>query len=169
MSWVTESETENLAFRIYRDGEMIAELQGAGTTSEPQNYTYIDHYVIPGRTYTYVLADVDLQSKETKHPEAEVEVEVKAEGVTPDYNIGSAYPNPFNPQTVVPLNMAKHADVRAVLYDLSGRMIRELYNAPLSAGSHDLKIDGSNLSTGIYLLQIRMNDAVHVQKVALMK
>ncbi|MDZ7797028.1 MAG: T9SS type A sorting domain-containing protein [Candidatus Marinimicrobia bacterium] len=149
---------------------MIAELEGAGTTTEPQDYTYTDQYVIPGRTYTYVLADVDLQGKETKHPEVEVEVEVKAEdGVDIDHTIGNAYPNPFNPQTVVPLNLATPADVRAFLYDLSGRMIRELYNAPLSAGSHDLKIDASDLSTGIYLLQIRMNDAVHVQKIALMK
>ncbi|MDZ7796698.1 MAG: choice-of-anchor Q domain-containing protein [Candidatus Marinimicrobia bacterium] len=167
LNWQTASETENLTFRIYRDGEMIAELDGAGTTTEPQNYSYTDQYVIPGRTYTYVLADVDLQGKETKHPG--VEVEVKAEGVTPDYNIGSAYPNPFNPQTIVPLNLATDADVRAFLYDLNGRMIRELFNASLQPGSHDLKIDGSDLSTGIYLLQIRMNDAVYVQKIALMK
>ncbi|MDZ7796535.1 MAG: T9SS type A sorting domain-containing protein [Candidatus Marinimicrobia bacterium] len=168
VSWVTESETENLAFRIYRGGEMIAELDGAGTTSEPQNYIYTDQYVIPGRTYTYVLADVDLQSKETKHPELKVEVKVEMAGDM-DFNIGSAYPNPFNPQTIVPLNLAKDADVRAFLYDLSGRMIRKLFNASLQPGSHDLKIDGSDLSTGIYLLQIRINDAVYVQKIALMK
>ncbi|MDZ7821597.1 MAG: hypothetical protein U5N26_07155 [Candidatus Marinimicrobia bacterium] len=131
VTWVTESETENAAFRIYRDGEIIAELEGAGTTTEPQNYTYTDQYVIPGRTYTYVLADVDLQGKETKHPEVEVKVEAEAEdGVDIDHTIGKAYPNPFNPVTMVPLNLAAPADVRAFLYDLSGRMIRELYNAP---------------------------------------
>ncbi|MDZ7821586.1 MAG: T9SS type A sorting domain-containing protein [Candidatus Marinimicrobia bacterium] len=168
LSWQTASETENLAFRIYRDGEMLAELDGAGTTTEPQNYSYTDQYVIPGRTYTYVLVDVDLQGKETKHPEVEVKVEAE-DGVDIGHTIGNAYPNPFNPQTIVPLNLATDADVQAALYDISGRMIRKLYNAPLSAGSHDLKIDGSDLSTGIYLLQVRMNDAVHVQKIALMK
>ncbi|MDZ7821587.1 MAG: hypothetical protein U5N26_07105 [Candidatus Marinimicrobia bacterium] len=34
LNWQTASETENLAFRIYRDEEMIAEVEGAGTTSE---------------------------------------------------------------------------------------------------------------------------------------
>jgi hypothetical protein len=167
LCWQTASETENLAFRIYRDGEMIAELEGAGTTTEPQDYTYTDQYVIPGRTYTYVLADVDLQGKETKHPE--LKVETKVEGVDLDYTIGNAYPNPFNPQTVVPLNLAIAAEVKAVLYDTAGRRVRDIYSGQMHAGSHDLKIDGADLSTGIYLLQVRMNDALHVQKIALMK
>jgi len=91
-----------------------------------------------------------------------------------DYSIGAAYPNPFNPVTIVPLNLAAPADVRACLYDLSGRMIRELYNAPLSAGSHALKINGEGLSTGIYFVHIVVNVGAYcntpqVQKIALMK
>ncbi|MDZ7821059.1 MAG: hypothetical protein U5N26_04160 [Candidatus Marinimicrobia bacterium] len=70
LTWRTETETENTAFRIRRNGEMIARIEGAGTTSEPQEYRHTDHYVIPGRSYTYLLADVNYQGKETKHPEA---------------------------------------------------------------------------------------------------
>ena len=167
LTWQTATETENTAFRIYRDGEMIAELEGAGTTTEPHSYSYTDQYLIPGRTYSYVLADVDYQRKETKHPE--IKVEAKAEGVTPDYNIGSAYPNPFNPITKVPLNLATNMEVRAILYDTAGHRVHDIYSGQMNAGSHDLKIDGAGLSTGIYLLQVYMNDAVHVQKIALMK
>ncbi|MDZ7796064.1 MAG: lamin tail domain-containing protein [Candidatus Marinimicrobia bacterium] len=167
LCWETASETENLAFRIYRDGEQIAELEGAGTTSEPQSYAYTDNYVIPGKTYNYVLADVDLQGKETRHPE--VEVEAKAEGIAQDYNIGAAYPNPFNPVTMVPLNLAKEANVHAQLYDMLGRPVQELHNGTLNAGSHDLKIDGANLSTGIYFVHVNVNNVVNVQKIALMK
>jgi len=169
VSWVTESETENLAFRIYRDGAMIAEIGGAGTTSEPQSYSYTDRFVIPGRTYSYVLADVDLQGKETKHPELEIEIKVELEYVDRDYSIGAAYPNPFNPLTIVPLNLAKDAAVRVVLYDLRGHAVKELVNGDLAAGSHALKIDGSGLNTGIYILRVAVNDATHVQKIALMK
>ncbi len=167
LTWHTASETENAAFRIYRDGEILAELEGAGTTTEPHSYKWTDQYVIPGRIYSYVLADVDLQGKETKHPE--LKIETKVEGVDLDYTIGNAYPNPFNPVTVVPLNLAVAANVKAVLYDTAGRRIRDIYSGQMTAGSHDLKINGADLSTGIYLLQIRMNDAVHVQKIALMK
>jgi len=167
LTWRSASETENATFRIYRDEEMIAEIAGAGTTAEPQSYSWTDNFVIPGRTYRYVLADVDYQGKETKHPS--VEVQVEAEGIAQDYLIGAAYPNPFNPITVVPVNLAKDATVRAQLYDISGRPLRELHNGTLAAGSHALRIDGANLSTGIYFVRIGINDQMHVQKIALMK
>lgn len=89
--------------------------------------------------------------------------------VTANFTIGNAYPNPFNPQTVVPVNMALDADIQAVLYDLNGHETHELYHGTLSVGSHDLKIDGSSLATGIYFVHVRINDAVHVQKIALIK
>jgi hypothetical protein len=167
VTWLTESESENAAFRLYRDEELIAEIEGAGTTSEPHSYGFTDRFVIPGRTYAYQLADVSLDGEETKHNE--VEVKVKAEYVDQDYNIGSAYPNPFNPMTVVPVNLAKDAAVRAQLYDITGRPLQELQNGTLSAGSHALTVNGANLSTGIYFVRININEDLHVQKIALMK
>jgi hypothetical protein len=167
VTWVTESESENAHFRLYRDGEVLAQIAGAGTTSEPHHYAYTDRYVAPGRTYSYQLADVSFDGEETKH--ARLEVEVKAEGVDRDYNIGPAYPNPFNPTTIVPLNLAKDALVNATLYDISGRPLKELHSGTLSAGSHDLKIDGTDLSTGIYVVHVSVNNVVNVQKIALMK
>ena len=167
VTWVTESESENAAFLLYRDEKMIAELEGAGTSSEPHSYSYTDRFVIPGRTYAYVLADLNLQGEETKHPE--IEVEVKIEGVAQDYHIGAAYPNPFNPTTIVPLNLAKDAAVWVTLYDLRGHAVRQLMNGDLSAGSHALMIDGAGLSTGIYVVRVWVNDAMQVQKIALMK
>jgi hypothetical protein len=167
VTWVTESESENAHFLLYRDGEVLAQIAGAGTSSEPHSYAYTDQYVVPGKTYAYQLADMSLDGQETKHPR--IEVQVKAEGIAQDYNIGSAYPNPFNPVTVVPVNLAKDATVRAVLYDLRGHAVKELINGDLSAGSHALKIDGAGLSTGIYFVRINIKGAVHVQKIALMK
>jgi hypothetical protein len=173
LKWKTASETENLAFRIYRNGEMIAELEGAGTTTAPQDYQWTDNYVIPGRTYTYVLADVDLQGKETKHPEIEVEIEIE-DGTDRDFNIGAAYPNPFNPMTIVPLNLVAAAEVKVILYDTAGRRVRNIYSGQMHVGSHDLKIDGTDLSTGIYFVHIVVHVGAYrstpqVQKIALMK
>ncbi|MDD5486852.1 MAG: T9SS type A sorting domain-containing protein [Dehalococcoidales bacterium] len=167
VTWVTESESENAHFLLYRDGEVIAQIAGAGTSSEPHSYAYTDRYVVPGRTYTYQLADVSFDGEEVKHNELEVKVE--GEYVDRDYSIGAAYPNPFNPLTVVPLNLAKDAVVTATLYDLAGRPLTELHNGSLSAGSHAITINGTNLSTGIYFVHVRVNDATHVQKIALMK
>jgi len=169
LSWVTASETENAAFRIYRNGELLAELEGAGTTSEPQYYQYTDNHVIPGKTYTYVLADVTIGNKEVKHNDKAVTITAGEGNVGKDYSIGVSHPNPFNPTCMIPLNLAVNAEVHAVLYDLNGRLVNELHNGALSAGSHDLQIDGANLATGIYLVKIQINDMMHVQKIAFIK
>jgi hypothetical protein len=110
---------------------------------------------------------VSLDGEETKHNE--VQVTLLRQGFEASYNIGSAYPNPFNPVTVVPVNLAKDAMVKATLYDMAGRPLTELHNGTLSAGSHALTINGANLSTGIYFVRIGINDDLHVQKIALMK
>ena len=169
LTWLTASETENLAFRIYRNDQLIAELDGAGTTSEPQDYHYTDNHVIPGKTYTYVLADVTIGNKEVKHSDKAVTLTAGEGNVGKDYSIGASYPNPFNPTCMIPLNLAVNTEVHAVLYDVNGRIVNELHNGALSAGSHDLQIDGTSLATGIYLVKIQINDALHVRKVALMK
>lgn len=169
LTWRTESESENIAYRLYRDSTMIAETDGAGTTTEPHDYAYQDNYVIPGKTYTYILADVTIGNKEVWHTDESVSITIGEGNLGEGFNIGDAYPNPFNSLTVLPLNMATDADVQAVLYDLKGRMVRKLYHDTLSAGTYDLKIDCSMLTTGIYFVQIRINNAVRMQKIMLMK
>lgn len=172
LNWQTASETENALFLVYRDGKYIASIAGAGNSTEPQNYTISDPFVIPERTYTYMLADVSFANEETEHENMAVTLTIPESGTALDYQIGSAYPNPFNPTTLIPLHLAKEAVVRATLYDIAGRPLRELQNGSLSAGSHELKIDGANLSTGIYFVRINVGayrNTPQVQKIALMK
>jgi hypothetical protein len=125
--------------------------------------------VVPGKTYTYVLADVSIANEEVKHEDMPVTVNIPQGNVAEDYSIGTAYPNPFNPVTIIPLNLAKKAAVTATLYDINGRPLQELQNGTLSTGSHYLKIRGAGLSTGIYVVHVTIDDVTNVQKVVLMK
>ena len=168
VTWTTESETENAHFLLYRNGDVVTQIAGAGTSTEPCNYGWTDQYVVPGRTYGYVLADVNYQGEETGHAALEVVIKVE-NSLNKGFNIGTAYPNPFNPLTIVPLNLTKETMVKATLYDITGRSLLQLQNGIMCAGSHDLMIHGSNLNTGIYFVHIVVNEMTHVQKVVLMK
>lgn len=171
ITWETESETNNASFIIYRDNVSIGSVAGAGTSSETHNYTFTDTNVIPGNTYTYVLADMTLANEETRFTDDAVTVTVVGTSldVVANYSIGSAYPNPFNPTTVIPITLSAAAHVTATVYDLTGKEIATLHNGDLSAGSHSLSIDGNNMVTGIYLVHIAVDNKVNVQKIALMK
>ena len=74
LSWNTASETDNACFLIYRDAAVIARLEGAGTSSEPHDYSYTDDQVVPGHTYTYMLADVSYANDEVIHENYAVNV-----------------------------------------------------------------------------------------------
>ena len=169
LAWETATETNNANFVIYRNDVAIASVAGAGTTSEPHTYTYTDETVVPGVTYTYVLADVDYANDETRYESDAVTVTIANDLVEAGFVIGAAYPNPFNPTTIVPLTLTKSADVHAALYDASGHELKVIMNSTLSAGTYSLEINGNDLSTGLYLVKITVDNVLNVRKISLMK
>ena len=169
LAWETASETNNAAFVIYRNDEVLATVEGAGTTSETQNYTYTDATVVPGVAYTYVLADVDYSNTETKYDADAVTVTLANDVVEADFVVGAAYPNPFNPTAIVPLTLARDAVVNAKVYTLTGREVATLVNGTMSAGSHALRISATDMTTGLYLVRVEVENVVNVQKIAFVK
>jgi len=169
LSWETASETDNASFLIYRNDEMIASIDGAGTSSEPHNYSVTDNEVVPGVTYTYILADLSYANELVKHEEMATTITLANDIVEADYVISAAYPNPFNPTAILPLELSSNATVKASLYDLNGREVKSLVNGNFTAGTHKLHIDGSNMTTGIYMVKILVNEIMNVQKIALVK
>lgn len=169
LAWETATETNNARFVIYRNNEAIGSVEGAGTTSEPHNYIFVDETVVPGVTYTYVLADVDYANTETKYTDDAVTVTVANNIVEADFVVGDAYPNPFNPSAVLPVELNRNAMLKASLYDLNGREVQSLANGNYSAGSYDLRINGANLTTGLYLVRVLVDNTLDIQKIALIK
>jgi len=147
----------------------LATVEGAGTSSETNNYVYVDATVVPGVTYTYVLADVDYANNETRYDADAVTVTLTNDVVEADFVIGAAYPNPFNPTAVVPVQLSRDAVVSAKVYTLNGREVATLVNESMSAGSHELRINANGMTTGLYIVKIVVENVVDVQKIAFVK
>jgi hypothetical protein len=54
-------------------------------------------------------------------------------------------------------------------YDVLGKEVSTLVNEEKTAGSYTVKFDGSNLSSGIYLYQMRAGDFTATKKLILLK
>jgi hypothetical protein len=68
----------------------------------------------------------------------------------------SAYPNPFNPQTVIALEMPRTGQALVQIFDMRGRRIRELAAGSFTEGRHSWVWDGTDdqgqrLSGGLYV------------------
>lgn len=60
------------------------------------------------------------------------------------FELGTNYPNPFNPSTTIPVTLARDGQVSLEIYDVAGRCVRTLHAGSLSAGEHAFTWDGRN-------------------------
>ena len=86
------------------------------------------------------------------------------------YRLGDSYPNPFNPQMVIPLDLATdQKQVSLILYDVLGRRVRQLWHGPLQAGSHRFVWDGRDavgkaVAAGVYIYKVEVDGQVEAKK-----
>ncbi len=69
------------------------------------------------------------------------------------------YPNPFNPNTTLKYALPENSHVELTVYDLSGRVVTELINKNITAGTHHTIWDGktsngSQVSSGVYIYKL---------------
>lgn len=72
----------------------------------------------------------------------------------------SHFPNPFNPETTIQFTLAKAEYVKLRVFNSLGQEIVELFNEFTEAGHHEVKFNGSNISSGIYFYIIEAGDFV---------
>ena len=63
-------------------------------------------------------------------------------------------PNPATSVANLTVNLSAASQTKVMLYDLSGRIVRQIVNAPLTAGSNAFNCDVSSLAKGIYIVQL---------------
>ena len=85
------------------------------------------------------------------------------------FELGAAYPNPFNPSTNLSLDMPENGYVSVKAYNLVGQVVGVIAEGNMDAGLHSMTWDASNLSSGVYLITAEYAGSVATQKVMLMK
>lgn len=86
-----------------------------------------------------------------------------------DYALSQNYPNPFNPSTIINYQIPHDGLVTLKIYDVLGKELKTLVNEYKSLGRYEVKFDASNLSSGVYLYQLKVNDYLQSKKMLLVK
>ena len=61
------------------------------------------------------------------------------------------FPNPFNPSTIIRYALPFESNVKLVIYNLLGEVVKELVNGSVATGYQEISFDATNLSSGIYV------------------
>lgn len=85
------------------------------------------------------------------------------------YFLSQNYPNPFNPVTKINYSITKSERVKLSVYDILGNEITILVNNTLEPGVYEASFDGSNLTSGVYIIRIQSDSFNESKKMVLMK
>jgi photosystem II stability/assembly factor-like uncharacterized protein len=85
------------------------------------------------------------------------------------YNLKQNYPNPFNPSTSIEFDIPKSEAVNLSIYDMSGRKISEPINNNLNAGHYQVRWNGENFASGIYVYKLSTPSFSDTKRMVLVK
>jgi hypothetical protein len=169
LSWATATEKNNRGFEVQRktgtsDFQSVGFIAGKGTTTEVQNYSFVDKNLQNG-LYTYRLKQVDYDGTFTYSQEAEADLKV-----VKSFALEQNFPNPFNPATTIKYSLPSQAAVTLKIYNVLGEnVVTLLNNATQEAGIHSVNFDASNLPSGVYMYSIQAGSNIQSKKMLLMK
>lgn len=90
-------------------------------------------------------------------------------GLPEAFALSQNYSNPFNPSATITFELPQASEVKLGVYDMLGREVSLLVNERKNAGVHEVKFDGTGLSSGVYFYQLRAGDFVGTRKLLLVR
>jgi hypothetical protein len=178
LEWTTISEVNNFGFYIQRRAESEQNfmdlpnifIPGNGTTTVPRNYSFTDHTTWGGKWW-YRLKQVDLDG--AVHFTHAVAVDAgagKGSNMSPaEYALQQNYPNPFNPSTVIRYALPQKSDIQLAVFNTVGEQVAILVQGQREAGYHEVRVEASSLSSGVYFYRLRAGDIVQMKKMVVLK
>ncbi|MBZ0200960.1 MAG: T9SS type A sorting domain-containing protein [Ignavibacteriaceae bacterium] len=177
LSWSTASETNNKGFHVERQSSQVncqwsimGFVDGAGTTTELCNYSFIDENLLSGK-YKYRLKQIDFDGSYKYSNEIEVEITAPEEFV-----LYQNYPNPFNPVTKIKYTIpnvvnSQWSIVNLKVYDVLGNEIATLVNEEQAPGVYEVDFDAGKftLASGLYFYRLTAGQFVEARKMVLIR
>ena len=97
--------------------------------------------------------------------------EIPANDLPNSIRLKQNFPNPFNPSTTISFELNRNARINLEIFDILGRQISSpIRNRQFSAGSHQVTFEADNLSSGVYVYRLSVDNGPSVtRKMTLIK
>lgn len=84
--------------------------------------------------------------------------EEKLDELPTEFALEQNYPNPFNPATTIEYSLNRAGNVSLDVFNLLGQRVAALVNEPRAAGTYRINWEADDLSSGMYIYQLRVDD-----------
>jgi aminopeptidase N len=103
-------------------------------------------------------------------PESGISLCTMRSRIEPDqFILHQNIPNPFNPSTVIRYSLPSDTKVTLTVYDVTGRVVRNLVDANQNAGEKTVEFDAENLPSGVYYYFLRTDYGTKSNKMILLR
>ena len=144
------------------------------------NLSILNHFVLNTLVMPdSVLNEWELEAEDTNeasdHLPRIVDFMVTDLGITGEldlpqqYILSHPYPNPFNPQVMIPITLAREAHIQLRIYDIHGRLVISIADDVLPAGKKLFSWDGSQYPSGVYIVRCQAGHVMQTEKIILLK
>ena len=86
-----------------------------------------------------------------------------------EYQLSQNYPNPFNPETTIDFRIDADSHVNISIFDINGNFVQELVNEWKASGSHQVKLSGHSIPSGIYFYKMTTKGFADIRKMTLIQ
>jgi hypothetical protein len=92
------------------------------------------------------------------------------EGEKPlEFGINSAYPNPFNSQTLINYSLPEETHITITIYNINGQKLETIIDGEKPPGEHRIRWDASAYPSGVYFARLKSGDRTENIKMVLLK
>jgi hypothetical protein len=168
LNWKSAEEENFAGFTVERSTDAvdffpIDFVEGVGSEPGSTNtYSYEDasYPRVDVLYYRLRLDDLDGSFKYTNVKA--VSPNIEATGISVLYDV---YPNPTTNTLYVPFQTVKEDEVSAVIYDMSGRVVKEIVQGEkYQQGYHILEADVNDLAQGVYVIRFTAGNLAEMQR-----
>ncbi len=168
--WSTSMELDNEGFFLERsldglDFEPITFIEGAGTSTEQQDYRYVDESLLPVTLYYYRLIQRDFDGMES--PSEIISIRTNPRDWGNDIVVSEAYPNPAVSLSTLEVKSPVSGPAIVHFYDTTGKMVFE-QNDVFEVGQNSLSLDLQNLASGLYHVVLSFDNRRFTRKIVKM-
>jgi hypothetical protein len=176
LMWQANTENDLSHYAVYRgttSGFIPAAGNLLGTPSAP---ALADGGWTWNSGYYYKVSAVDVHGNESGHALLSPQQVTGVGGDGPPLAsfLSQNSPNPFSASTRIVFGLREAADVRVRIYDVAGRLVRDLVDSHFAASRHVVAWDGRDdagraVASGMYFYRIDAGTFVQTRKLLLMR
>ncbi len=85
------------------------------------------------------------------------------------YSLMQNYPNPFNPETKIQFTIPRSDFTVIKIFDPKGKEVMNLVNRRLEAGSHEINLNSTGLSSGVYFYKMISGEYTNTKSMIIVK